>query len=95
MTADAKRSTLAHVVLALLHTVPMHPYQIQQKLKLWHKDRVVNVRQRAGLYRTIERLHAAGLVAAAKETLALWGRKGWTSPSSPRTSPTKPSKPCS
>jgi DNA-binding PadR family transcriptional regulator len=62
MAADVKRSTLALVVLALLDTVPMHPYQIQVKLREWHKDQVVNVRQRAGLYRTIERLLAAGLV---------------------------------
>ncbi len=62
MPPDARRSTLALVVLALLHTSPMHPYQVQQKLKLWHKEKVVNVRQRSGLYRTIERLHEAGLV---------------------------------
>ena len=40
--------------------------------------------------------HAAGLIAAAKETLALWGRPtGWTSPNSPTTSPTRPNRRCS
>jgi DNA-binding PadR family transcriptional regulator len=62
MPSDVKRSTLALVVLALLHTTPMHPYSVQLKLRQWAKDKVVNVRQRAGLYRTIERLLAAGLV---------------------------------
>ena len=62
MPSEVRRSTLALVVLALLHTSPMHPYQVQLKLKQWGKEKVVNVRQRSGLYRTIERLHEAGLV---------------------------------
>ena len=62
MNSDVRRSTLALVVLALLHTSPMHPYQVQLKLKQWGKEKVVNVRQRSGLYRTIERLLEGGLV---------------------------------
>jgi DNA-binding PadR family transcriptional regulator len=53
---------MALIVLALLHTMPMHGYQVQLKLKQWGKDRVVNLRQRSSLYRTLDRLLAAGLV---------------------------------
>src|SRR5262245_37377940 len=53
---------LALTVLALLQYKPMHPYGMQQLIKQWGKDQVVNVGQRASLYRTIERLHEAGLV---------------------------------
>ena len=41
----------------------MHPYAIQRRLKEWGKDRVVNVGQRAALYKTIARLQEDGLVA--------------------------------
>ena len=51
----------------MLHGQPLHPYGIQRLIKQWGKDQVVNVGQRASLYRTIDRLHAAGLVAV-KET---------------------------
>jgi DNA-binding PadR family transcriptional regulator len=47
----------------MLHTRPLHPYGIQRLIKQWGKDQVVNVGQRASLYRTIDRLHAAGLVS--------------------------------
>jgi DNA-binding PadR family transcriptional regulator len=50
-------------VLALLHYKPLHPYGVQRLIKQWGKDQVVNVGQRASLYRTIERLLAAGLIA--------------------------------
>jgi DNA-binding PadR family transcriptional regulator len=53
-------------VLGMLHTQPLHPYGIQRLLKQWGKDQVVNVSQRVSLYRTIDRLHAAGLVAVAE-----------------------------
>src|SRR5215470_19652789 len=42
---------------------PLHPYAIQSRMKAWGKDRVVNVGQRANLYKTIERLRDAGLIA--------------------------------
>jgi len=45
---------------------PLHPYAIQSRMKAWGKDKVVNVGQRANLYKTIERLLAAGLVAVSK-----------------------------
>jgi DNA-binding PadR family transcriptional regulator len=58
-------SPLALTVLGMLHTRPLHPYGIQRLIKQWGKDQVVNVSQRASLYRTIDRLHAAGLVTIA------------------------------
>ncbi|MEV0295930.1 PadR family transcriptional regulator [Nocardia sp. NPDC050710] len=64
MTASAqfKRSPLAMAVLGILHLEPMHPYAIQRRIKEWGKDKVVNVAQRAALYKTIGRLQEAGLV---------------------------------
>jgi DNA-binding PadR family transcriptional regulator len=40
----------------------MHPYRMQQLIRQRGKDSVVNVGQRASLYRSIERLETAGLV---------------------------------
>ena len=63
-SAPAPRSSpLALTVLALLHYQPLHPYGIQRLIKQWGKDQVVIVEQRTSLYRTIERLLAAGLIA--------------------------------
>jgi DNA-binding PadR family transcriptional regulator len=45
---------------------PLHPYAIQRLMKEWGKDQVVNVGQRANLYKTIERLRAAGLISVSK-----------------------------
>jgi DNA-binding PadR family transcriptional regulator len=61
-TAATRRSPLALAVLALLAYKPLHPYGVQRLLKEWGKDNVVNVGQRAGLYKTMERLLAAGLI---------------------------------
>ncbi|WP_327143885.1 PadR family transcriptional regulator [Nocardia sp. NBC_01327] len=65
MTASPqfKRSPVAMALLGILHMEPMHPYAIQRRIKGWGKDKVVNVGQRAGLYKTIARLQDAGLVA--------------------------------
>jgi DNA-binding PadR family transcriptional regulator len=60
--SPARRSTLALTVLALLQYKPLHPYGIQQLIKQWGKDQVVNVSQRTSLYRVIERLHDADLI---------------------------------
>ena len=62
MSSVVRSSPLALTVLGMLHTQPLHPYGIQRLIKQWGKDQVVNVGQRASLYRTIERLQAAGLV---------------------------------
>jgi DNA-binding PadR family transcriptional regulator len=50
-------------VLALLVAGPLHPYGMQRLIKTWGKDEVVNIGQRANLYKTIGRLHEAGLIA--------------------------------
>src|SRR5579883_2499125 len=63
MSTPHRASPLGVTVLALLHFQPLHPYGIQRLIKQWGKDKVVNVSQRASLYRTIERLLAAGLIA--------------------------------
>ena len=50
-------------MLCLLRAAPLHPYGMQRLIKAWGKDDVVNVGQRANLYKTIKRLHEAGLIA--------------------------------
>jgi DNA-binding PadR family transcriptional regulator len=56
-------SPLALAVLGLLVVGPLHPYGMQRLIKAWGKDQVVNVGQRANLYKTIKRLREAGLIA--------------------------------
>jgi DNA-binding PadR family transcriptional regulator len=63
MDPKLRPSPLALAVLGLLVVGPLHPYAMQRLLKHWGKDRVINVGQRANLYKTIRRLHEAGLVA--------------------------------
>jgi DNA-binding PadR family transcriptional regulator len=63
MDTDFRPSPLALAVLSLLHAGPLHPYAMQGLIKQWGKDRVINVGQRANLYKTIRRLQDAGLVA--------------------------------
>src|SRR5579859_3563170 len=60
--APLRASPLALTVLFMLAGGPIHPYEMQRRIKLWGKDQVVNVAQRANLYKTIERLRAAGLI---------------------------------
>jgi DNA-binding PadR family transcriptional regulator len=62
MPGPPRRSPLALVVLAMLFEAPMHPYRMQQLIKERGKDQVVNVRQRASIYQTIERLQRDGLI---------------------------------
>jgi DNA-binding PadR family transcriptional regulator len=50
-------------VLCLLRGGPLHPYGMQRLIKSWGKDQVVNIGHRANLYKTIRRLHEAGLIA--------------------------------
>jgi DNA-binding PadR family transcriptional regulator len=57
------RSPLALAVLGLLEDGPLHPYGIQQLIKQWGKDQVINVGQRSTLYKMINRLCEAGLIA--------------------------------
>lgn len=67
-TTSARRSTLALAVLSMLgeaekHGQPaLHPYKMQRLIKDRGKDEVINVGQRASLYRTIDRLRRIGLI---------------------------------
>jgi DNA-binding PadR family transcriptional regulator len=62
MAKAPQRSPLGLIVLWLLSEGPMHVYRMQKLLERYGKDRVVNVRSRASLYQTIERLVRLGLV---------------------------------
>jgi DNA-binding PadR family transcriptional regulator len=59
---SAQRSPLGLIVLWELFDGPKHVYGIQKLLEQQGKDRVVNVRSRASLYQTLERLMRLGLV---------------------------------
>jgi DNA-binding PadR family transcriptional regulator len=60
------RSSLGLIVLWLLFEQPQHVYGMQKLIKAQGKDRVVNVRARASLYQTIERLVRLGLVEVSE-----------------------------
>ena len=64
VTTTFRRSPLALAILGLLENGPMHPYGIQRLIKQWGKDKVINVGQRASLYRMIDRLEEAQLITA-------------------------------
>ena len=63
MEPSYRPSPLALAVLSMLVPGPLHPYGIQRLLRHWGKDEVINLGQRANLYKTINRLHEAGLIA--------------------------------
>jgi DNA-binding PadR family transcriptional regulator len=63
MPSRPRRSPLALAVLALLYEAPMHPYRMQQLIRERGKEQVINVRQRASIYQTIDRLLRDGLIA--------------------------------
>jgi DNA-binding PadR family transcriptional regulator len=67
MKKATRPSPIALAVLALLYEGPMHPYRMQQLIKERGKDEVINVRQRASLYQTIDRL-LRGRLIAVRET---------------------------
>lgn len=58
------RSALGLIVLGLLNEEPMHVYRMQKLIEQYGKARVVNVRRRASLYQSVERLARHGLVEA-------------------------------
>ena len=62
VTTEIRRSPLALAILGLLEDGPLHPYGMQQLIKQWGKDQVINVGQRATLYKMINRLVDAGLI---------------------------------
>jgi DNA-binding PadR family transcriptional regulator len=68
MTTTFRRSPLALAILGLLEDGPLHPYGMQQRIKQWGKDEVVNVGQRANLYKVINRLCEAGLIKVHRTT---------------------------
>ena len=68
MNKTVRRSPIALAVLALLYESPMHPYHMQHLIKERGKDAVINVRLRASLYQTIERLVRAQLIAVRETT---------------------------
>ncbi|WP_219639156.1 PadR family transcriptional regulator [Cohnella sp. CFH 77786] len=68
-----QRSPVALAILALLAEEPMHPYRMQQLLKERGKDEVINVRQRASIYQTIDRLQRDGLISV-QDTLKEAGK---------------------
>ena len=66
------RSPLGLIVLWLLFERPLHVYGMQKLIRARGKDRVVNVRARASLYQTLERLVRLGLVEVS-ETVRIEG----------------------
>jgi DNA-binding PadR family transcriptional regulator len=62
LSRSSQRSALGLIVLWLLYREPLHVYGMQKLIEHQAKDRVVNVRSRASLYQTIERLLRLGLV---------------------------------
>lgn len=64
--SEVRASPLNLTVLGILAGGPLHPYAMQARMKFWGKDKVVDVSQRANLYKAIERLRAAGLIEVMK-----------------------------
>lgn len=63
---ELRATPLNLTVLGILVGGPLHPYAMQSRMKFWGKDKVVDVSQRANLYKAIERLRTAGLIAVMK-----------------------------
>ena len=61
-----RRSSLGLMVLWQLYQEPMHVYKMQKLFEATGKDRVVNIRSRASLYQTLDRLERHGLVEVAQ-----------------------------
>jgi len=68
VTATFRRSPLALAILGLLEDGPLHPYGMQRLIRQWGKDQVINVGQRASLYKMITRLAEAGLITTHDTT---------------------------
>lgn len=54
-------------VLCLLRLRPMHPYEMQRRIREWHKDEFLDLK-RGSLYHAIERLHRQGAIHAVETT---------------------------
>jgi DNA-binding PadR family transcriptional regulator len=61
-----RRSPLGLIVLWQLVEKPLHVYRMQKLFEAQGKDQVVNLRSRASLYQTIERLVRNGLVEVSE-----------------------------
>jgi len=67
-----RRSSLGLMVLWHLFQEPMHVYAMQKQFEATGKNRVVNVKSRASLYQTLERLQRHDLVKVV-ETVRVEG----------------------
>jgi DNA-binding PadR family transcriptional regulator len=56
---------LGLAVLELLHSGPMHPYEMHQTMRTRHTDRIVKLKA-GSLYHAVERLERVGLVEIAE-----------------------------
>lgn len=65
-----RRSSLGLMVLWQLYQEPMHVYKMQKLFEATGKGRVINIRSRASLYQTLERLQRHGLVEVAETVRA-------------------------
>jgi DNA-binding PadR family transcriptional regulator len=68
MNKQIKKSPIALAILCLLIEEPMHPYQMQKLIKERGKDEFINVRHRASIYQTIDRL-------LREEAITIQGKK--------------------
>jgi DNA-binding PadR family transcriptional regulator len=65
--ASGHLNPLALAILSLLSREPMHPYEMQQRIRMQEIDRVVKITH-GTLYNTVERLAAAGLIEPVETT---------------------------
>lgn len=63
--SERKRSPLGLILLLNLRQGPSHAYRLHKLLQQTGKDRIVNVKTRASVYQTIERLARDGLIEPA------------------------------
>jgi DNA-binding PadR family transcriptional regulator len=54
-------------VLCLLRVRPMHPYEMQRRIRDWHKDEFLDLK-RGSLYHAIERLRRQGAIEPVETT---------------------------
>jgi DNA-binding PadR family transcriptional regulator len=54
-------------VLCLLRVQPMHPYELQRRIRAWHKDEFLDLK-RGSLYHAIERLRRQGAIEPVETT---------------------------
>ncbi len=58
---SASRNLWSLTVLCLLKVQPLHPYEMQRRIREWKKDNFLDLK-RGSLYHAIERLRAAGMI---------------------------------